>query len=58
MKQMKQLRNLILGSAALLIGAAAPLAAAETLTAVSFGGAYGAAQRKHMIDPYMAKSGN
>ena len=26
------------------------------LTIVSFGGAYGAAQKKHMIDPYMAKN--
>ena len=58
MKPNRQLRNLILGSAALLVGATAPLAAAETLTAVSFGGAYGKAQKKHMIDPYMAKSGN
>lgn len=57
MKYLKQLRNAILGSAALLIGATGPLAAEESLTAVSFGGAYGAAQKKHMIDPYIAKSG-
>lgn len=31
---------------------------AEQMTAVSFGGAYGAAQQKHMIDPYTAKTGN
>lgn len=30
---------------------------AEQLTAVSFGGAYGAAQKKHMLDPYTAKTG-
>lgn len=57
MMYLKQLRNAILGSAALLIGATGPLAAEESLTAVSFGGAYGAAQKKHMIDPYIAKSG-
>lgn len=33
-------------------------ALAGQLTAVSFGGAYGAAQKKHMIDPYVAKTGN
>jgi putative spermidine/putrescine transport system substrate-binding protein len=48
---------MILGSAALMIGAAGPVSAEQTLTAVSFGGAYGAAQKKHMIDPYMAKTG-
>jgi len=32
-------------------------AMAAELTAVSFGGAYGAAQKKHMIDPYTAKTG-
>lgn len=32
--------------------------AQETLTVVSFGGAYGAAQQKHQIDPYMAETGN
>lgn len=30
---------------------------ADSLTVVSFGGAYGAAQKKHMIDPYTAKTG-
>lgn len=34
-----------------------PARAQETLTVVSFGGAYGAAQKKHQIDPYMAKTG-
>lgn len=33
-------------------------AQAESMTVVSFGGAYGAAQKKHMIDPYVAESGN
>ncbi len=32
--------------------------AQETLTVVSFGGAYGAAQQKHQIDPYMKETGN
>ena len=30
---------------------------AESLTVVSFGGAYGAAQKKHMIDPFVKKYG-
>lgn len=30
---------------------------ASSLTVVSFGGAYGAAQKKHMIDPFTAKHG-
>lgn len=32
--------------------------AQETITVVSFGGAYGAAQQKHQIEPYMAETGN
>jgi putative spermidine/putrescine transport system substrate-binding protein len=35
---------------------ASPLAA-QDLTVTSFGGAYGAAQQKHMIDPFMAETG-
>lgn len=31
--------------------------ATETLTVVSFGGAYGAAQEKHMIEPFVAETG-
>ena len=31
---------------------------AGQLTVVSFGGAYGAAQKQHMLDPYTAKTGN
>jgi len=48
-------------SAALLalgLAAAGPAGAQETLTVVSFGGAYGAAQQKHQIDPYMKATGN
>jgi len=50
----------VLCAAILAIGlaAAAPAGAQETLTVVSFGGAYGAAQQKHQIDPYMAETGN
>jgi len=33
-------------------------AMAGELTAVSFGGSYGAAQKKHMIDPFQEKTGN
>ncbi|MHA1158901.1 MAG: ABC transporter substrate-binding protein, partial [Alphaproteobacteria bacterium] len=47
----------LLTGAALAVALSAPSMAAE-LTAVSFGGAYGAAQKEHMIDPYMAASGN
>jgi putative spermidine/putrescine transport system substrate-binding protein len=32
--------------------------AEETLTVVSWGGAYGAAQQKHVIDPFMKDTGN
>lgn len=32
-------------------------ATAQTLTAVSWGGVYGAAQKKHMIDPFMEATG-
>ncbi len=47
----------------ILVGAAlaatfATTTVADDLTAVSFGGAYGAAQKKHMIDPYIAATGN
>jgi putative spermidine/putrescine transport system substrate-binding protein len=47
-------------AAAIAIGAAlaAPASAQQTLTVVSFGGAYGAAQKKHQIDPYMEATGN
>ena len=48
----------ILGSATALMIATAGLAQAESLTVVSFGGAYGAAQQRHMVDPWMAATGN
>jgi putative spermidine/putrescine transport system substrate-binding protein len=46
-----------LATATAIVAMAAPLAAQE-MTVVSFGGAYGAAQREHMIEPYMAATGN
>ncbi|MEH6472059.1 MAG: ABC transporter substrate-binding protein [Halopseudomonas sp.] len=52
---MKKLKRF--GAVLALCSAAVP-AMAEQLTAVSFGGAYGAAQQKHMLDPFMAKTGH
>lgn len=43
--------------AATALAALALPAAAQDLTVVSFGGAYGAAQRTHMIEPFMEKTG-
>lgn len=43
--------------ALLALGTAGGAAAQEALTVVSFGGAYGAAQKKHQIDPYVAQTG-
>lgn len=51
-----KLRNVLL-SGAFAAGLLAPPALAQDLTAVSFGGAYGAAQKEHMIDPYIAATG-
>ena len=53
---MKKMKTLLALAAVLAIGAAP--AAARDLTAVSFGGAYGAAQKEHMVDPYIAATGN
>ncbi len=36
---------------------ATPALAQDRMTAVSFGGAYGAAQKEHMVDPFMKESG-
>lgn len=55
---MKKALKTLLGSALLAgFAASSPVHAQETLTVVSFGGAYGAAQKKHQIDPYMEKTG-
>jgi len=52
---MKKTATLLGLSLAMTLGG--PARAQETLTVVSFGGAYGAAQKKHQIDPYVAKTG-
>lgn len=51
----KHLPHLLL-AAALAAGSGAALAQ-ESLTVVSWGGAYGAAQKKHVIDPYQKETG-
>ena len=53
---MKKLSTVLAG-AALSLTLMGP-AQAETLTVVSFGGAYGAAQEKHMIAPFVQKTGH
>lgn len=50
-----KLHHLILTAGVLALGVQS--VAANDLTVTSFGGAYGAAQKKHMIDPYVASSG-
>jgi len=54
-RHMPELR-VLLGLAAVLAIGAAPVSARD-LTVVSFGGAYGAAQKEHMIDPYEEAAG-
>ncbi|WP_397473280.1 ABC transporter substrate-binding protein [Pusillimonas sp.] len=54
---MKKTAFSLLGGALLGLAMASPAAAQEALTVVSFGGAYGATQQKHQIDPYMAETG-
>ncbi|MDV7103642.1 ABC transporter substrate-binding protein [Vibrio sp. TH_r3] len=44
--------------AMLLASALSANAVAEQLTAVSFGGSYGAAQQKYMIDPFVEETGH
>lgn len=53
---MKKLSTVLTG-AALSLALLGP-AQSEVLTVVSFGGAYGAAQEKHMIAPFVAKTGH
>ena len=52
---MKAHLGLLAGAAALALGAVS--AQAQDLTVTSFGGAYGAAQKEHMIDPFVAETG-
>lgn len=49
-------RNMLVTAAALAALAVSP-ALGQDLTAVSFGGAYGAAQKEHMVDPFIEKTG-
>jgi putative spermidine/putrescine transport system substrate-binding protein len=50
-------KYLQLGVTAALCALSVP-AMSEQMTVVSFGGAYGAAQQKYMLDPYMKATGN
>ena len=54
---MKTKLKLLAGTTALVLASLAQ-AQAESMTVVSFGGAYGAAQKQHMIDPFVAETGN
>lgn len=49
--------NLAIAAGAVTLALGAGVAFAQTLTVTSFGGAYGAAQKKHMIDPFVAETG-
>ena len=53
---MKKLSAVLTGAA--LAVASLGAAQAETLTVVSFGGAYGAAQQEHMVDTFVKDTGN
>src|SRR5690606_4275259 len=55
---MKKLSALCAAVLATGLAASVPAAAQQTLTVVSFGGAYGAAQQVHQINPYMEATGN
>ncbi|MGB6105807.1 MAG: ABC transporter substrate-binding protein [Pusillimonas sp.] len=55
---MKKITTLLGPALALGLALGGSAQAQETLTVVSFGGAYGAAQKVHQIDPYVAKTGN
>lgn len=55
---MSKLNALCVAVLATGLTATAPTWGQETLTVVSFGGAYGAAQQVHQIDPYMKATGN
>lgn len=50
-----RLKTLVTSAAVVTALAATP--AFADMTAVSFGGAYGAAQKEHMVDPFMEKTG-
>jgi len=52
MKKLKQI------TAAIMLSTVISPVLADQLTAVSFGGSYGAAQQKHMLDPFIRATGN
>lgn len=54
---MKKTTLSLLAGTVLGIAVAGSATAQEALTVVSFGGAYGATQKKHQIDPYVAETG-
>lgn len=54
---MKKTTLSLLAGTVLGIAVAGSATAQEALTVVSFGGAYGATQKKHQIDPYEAETG-
>ena len=49
--------RLTLSASAAVLALGIGSVSAQDLTVTSFGGAYGAAQQKHMIDPFMAETG-
>ena len=51
-------RPSVLLSAVAMLTLGATAGQTDDLTAVSFGGAYGAAQKLHMVDPYIEATGN
>ena len=53
-----RLHSKILAGTTALMLAAAGMAQAGTVTLVSWGGAYGDAQKKHMVDPWAEATGN
>ena len=52
---MKKLKRM---GMAIALSALVTPAVADQMTVVSFGGAYGAAQQKHMLDPFMKETGH
>ncbi|RYH08334.1 ABC transporter substrate-binding protein [Tropicimonas sp. IMCC6043] len=54
---MKRTSRLLAGATAMML-ALGGVAQAESVTLVSWGGAYGAAQKKHMVDPWVEMTGN
>jgi len=56
---MKKVTGVLIGATALMVaGMGQVQGQSQTLTAVSFGGAYGAAQERHMVRPFMEATGH